>query len=183
VIEDVGSLLGDAIIRLLAGGPGHLLGLLPDLLADVVRVGQQVGGVGTVRRVGLAGADGSFERGQGGEGGVVSLGIPVVEARALAGVTGGSVRLHQGQNSIRIAVVGQGFEALGVAGGGALVPQLPAGAAPEVHLPRGPGALQGLGVHVGERQHLAAAPVLHDAGHQPPLVVVDRCVVHRGGGF
>ena len=37
---------------------------------------------------------------------------------------------------------------------------------------------QRLGVHVGERQHLAAAPVLHDARDQPALVECDLRVVH-----
>ena len=43
------------------------------------------------------------------------------------------------------------------------MPQLLARAAEEVDLPGLPGPAQRLGVHVGQRQHLAGAPVLHDA--------------------
>src|SRR3954453_11676062 len=46
VVEDVGRLLGHALVRLLAGRAGDLLGLLLDLLADAPRIGEQLGGVG-----------------------------------------------------------------------------------------------------------------------------------------
>src|SRR3712207_4991107 len=46
VVEDVGRLLGDALVGLLAGGARHLLGLLAHLLADEGGVGEQAGGVG-----------------------------------------------------------------------------------------------------------------------------------------
>src|SRR5690606_14263889 len=38
VVEDVGGLLGDALVGLLARRPRDLLALLPDLLADVGRI-------------------------------------------------------------------------------------------------------------------------------------------------
>src|SRR4051794_22456814 len=46
VIQDVRGLLGDALVGLLAGGAGDLLGLLADLLADERRVGEQLGRIG-----------------------------------------------------------------------------------------------------------------------------------------
>src|SRR6185436_20206502 len=49
VVEDVGGLLGDALVALLARGAGHLLGLLLDLLPHVPRVGEQFGGVRAFR--------------------------------------------------------------------------------------------------------------------------------------
>src|SRR5215203_6189175 len=45
VVEDVGGLLGDPLVRLLAGGADDLLGLLPDLLAREGGVFEQLGGV------------------------------------------------------------------------------------------------------------------------------------------
>ena len=41
VVEHVGGLLGHALVGLLAGGAGDLLGLLLDLRADERRVGEQ----------------------------------------------------------------------------------------------------------------------------------------------
>src|SRR5690349_21749248 len=46
VVEDVGRLFGDALVGLLAGRAGDLLGLFADLLADERRVGEQLGRVG-----------------------------------------------------------------------------------------------------------------------------------------
>src|SRR5919107_1109555 len=65
VVEDVGGLLGDALVGLLAGGARDLLGLLPHLLAREGGVGEQLGGVGAagVRRRGAVG-DRALERGQ-----------------------------------------------------------------------------------------------------------------------
>src|ERR671935_1113066 len=45
VVEDVGGLLGDALVALLTGGARDLLGLLLHLLPDPLRVGEQLGGV------------------------------------------------------------------------------------------------------------------------------------------
>src|SRR3954465_14767382 len=45
VLEDVGGLLGDALVALLACGAGHLLGLLLDLLPHHPRVAQELRGV------------------------------------------------------------------------------------------------------------------------------------------
>src|SRR3954452_15316343 len=44
VVEDVGGLLGHALVPLLAGGAGDLLGLLLHLRPDPPRVGEQLGG-------------------------------------------------------------------------------------------------------------------------------------------
>src|SRR6478735_6377059 len=45
VIQDVGGLVGHALVGLLAGGARDLLGLLLDLLADERRVSEQLGRV------------------------------------------------------------------------------------------------------------------------------------------
>src|SRR5919202_1003473 len=85
VVEDVGGLLGHALVALLAGGAGHLLGLLAHLLADVRRIGEQRRRVGALRALGGARGDGALERGQR----LVRrrrLQLSAVEARALAGV-------------------------------------------------------------------------------------------------
>src|SRR3954447_3451684 len=46
VVEDVGGLVGHALVRLFARGAHDLLRLLLDLLADQRRVGQQLGRIG-----------------------------------------------------------------------------------------------------------------------------------------
>src|SRR5918994_1237960 len=88
VVEHVGGLLGDALVGLLAGGAGDLLGLLAHLLARERGVGQQPRGV---RAAGVTGSgavgDRALERGQ-----RLLLGqghVALEEARALAGVAGG----------------------------------------------------------------------------------------------
>src|SRR5687768_17679945 len=48
VVEDVGGLLGDPVVALLARRAGDFLGLLLDLLADARRVAQQRSGVGAL---------------------------------------------------------------------------------------------------------------------------------------
>src|SRR6476646_8564218 len=81
VVEDVGGLLIDALVALLARGAGDLLGLLHDLLADERGILEQLHGVGA--RGALRGALGqrALERGQllVGRG---RLEVAVVEARA-----------------------------------------------------------------------------------------------------
>src|SRR4051794_37262180 len=57
VVEDVGRLLGDTLVALLAGGAGDLLGLLLDLLADLLGIREQRGGVGALGPLGRAGGD------------------------------------------------------------------------------------------------------------------------------
>src|SRR4051812_2945423 len=61
VVEDVGGLLGHAVVRLLARGARDLLGLLLDLGADQPRIGEQRGGVGALGPLRGARADGALE--------------------------------------------------------------------------------------------------------------------------
>src|SRR4051812_4737999 len=61
VVQDVGGLLGHALVGLLARRAGDLLGLLADLLAHVGRVGQQRGRVGALGALGGAGGDRALE--------------------------------------------------------------------------------------------------------------------------
>ena len=156
VVEDVGGLLGDALVGLLARGAGDLLGLLLDLLADQRRVGQQLGGVGALGRLRRARGDRALEAGQR----LVRrrrLELAVVEARALAGVAGRAGGLDEREHGVDVAVEAQRLDRLRVARRRALVPQLVARAAPEVQLAGLARARERLGVHVGERQHLAVA--------------------------
>src|SRR4051812_46338487 len=125
VVEDVGGLLGHAVVRLLARGARDLLGLLLDLGADQPGIGEQrrgVGALGTLRR---ARADRALERRQR----LVRrerLDPALVEAGPLARVAGRARRLDEGEDGVRVAVVTQGANGLGVPRGRALVPQLAA---------------------------------------------------------
>src|SRR2546423_768599 len=75
--------------------------------------------------------------------------------------------------SVGVAVIAQAQHLLHVARGLALVPELLARAAEEVGLAGLPRARESLFVHVGEREHLARARVLHDAWHETVLVECD----------
>src|SRR5207248_6228316 len=90
------------------------------------------------------------------------------------------VRIDEGEDGVAVAVVAQGLHPLRVAGRRALVPQLGARAAPEPGLARSDGVLERLAVHVGERQHLTRAPVLHHARHEALAVEADLVgIYHR----
>src|SRR4051794_32054235 len=94
------------------------------------------------------------------------LHVAAVEAAALAGVAGPPRPVDQRQQRIGVAVVAQRLDALDVARGLPLVPELVARAAPEVHLSGLARALEGRLVDIGEREHLAGAPILHHAWRQ-----------------
>src|SRR6478735_8935733 len=64
VVEDVGGLVGHALVGFLASGAHDLLRLLLDLLADQRRVRQQLSGVGALGGVLRALLQGSLEAGQ-----------------------------------------------------------------------------------------------------------------------
>src|SRR6476646_6954375 len=87
VVEDVGGLLVDPLVALLARGAGDLLGLLHHLRADQGRVVEQLDGVGARRALGGPLGERALERGQllvGRRG----LEVAVVEAGARPGVAG-----------------------------------------------------------------------------------------------
>ena len=104
-------------------------------------------------------------------------------SRSFTRVARGARRIDQGDarhgNRSRSAELAQ---TLDVARGLALPPQLTAGAAEEVHLAGLAGALDRLGVEVGEHQDLAGAPVLHHAGDKAALVVANRPAPERPSG-
>src|SRR4051794_3192583 len=85
VVEDVGRLVGDALVGFLADGAHDLLGLLLDLLAAEGGVREQLVGVGA-RAAALR--DGALERRDRLVG--RELQLAVVKAAALAGVAGGA---------------------------------------------------------------------------------------------
>src|SRR4051812_32340517 len=64
VVEDVGGLVGHALVGLLAGGPRDLLGLLLDLLADERRVAEQPGRIRALGGVRGALGQRAFQAGQ-----------------------------------------------------------------------------------------------------------------------
>src|SRR4051812_49278130 len=120
VVEDVGGLVGHALVGLLARGAGDLLGLLLDLLADERRVREQLGRVGALAGILDAGLQRALQARQR----LVRerLHVAAEEARALARVTGRARRLDQRQHGVVVAVEAQRLDRLGVAGGRALVP-------------------------------------------------------------
>src|SRR3954471_22436261 len=102
VVEDVGRLLVDAVVGLLAGGARDLLGLLLDLRADARRIVEELDRVGALGAVLLAVFQGSFELRER----LVRrrrLGLAVVEARALAGVAGGAGGLDEREQRVAVA--------------------------------------------------------------------------------
>src|SRR2546421_5423219 len=180
VVDDVRRLLGDALVGLVAGGSHDLIGLLQHLLAGASLVGEQRRRVRPRRHRVRSRIDRPLECGQGlvrGE----RLELAAVKAGPLARMASGSRRLDERQQRVPVAVVADRLHRLSVAGRGALVPQLLARAAVEVDLAGLPREPQRLGVHVRERQHLAAAPVLHHAWNQALLVECDLRIVHGGG--
>src|SRR5919108_6059849 len=172
VVEDVGGLLVDAIVGLLARGARDLLGLLLDLRADPRRVVEQFDGVGAAGALALAVLQRPLERGQR----LVRRGrlrLAVVEARPRAGVARRAGGLDEREQRVAVAVEAQRLHVLDVARGRALVPELLAGAAPEGQLAGLARALHGLGVGVSEGEDLSRAPVLHDDRDEALLVVGD----------
>src|SRR4051812_28212542 len=103
VVQDVGGLLVDAIVGLLAGRAGHLLGLLLDLGADLRRVVEQLDGVRALGALALAVLERALERrerlmwrGR--------LELAVVEARPRAGVAGRAGGLDEREQRVAVAV-------------------------------------------------------------------------------
>src|SRR4051812_35907518 len=103
VVQDVGGLLVDAVVGLLAGGARDLLGLLLDLGADARRVVEELDRVGASGAVALAVCEGSLEVRERLVG-RRRLGLAVVEARALAGVAGGAGGLDEREQRVAVAV-------------------------------------------------------------------------------
>ena len=94
-----------------------------------------------------------------------------VEKAALgAGVAGRSALDHLDHQGVAVAVGGDGHHPLDAAAGFALAPDLLAAAAPEHRPPLGDGQREGLGVHVGEGEHLFGIVILHDGGDQALVV-------------
>src|SRR4051812_10116525 len=121
VVEDVGGLLVDAVVALVAGGAGDLLGLLPHLGADARRVVEQLDGVGPGRAVAGALVERALQAGQR----LVRRGrlhVAAEEARPRAGVARGARGLDERQQRVAVAVQAQRADLLDVAARGALVP-------------------------------------------------------------
>ena len=153
----------------------HFARFLPHLCADVFRAGEE--GRPCSSRPGRRSFGSSIVRSSAASASpALQLHLPAVEARALAGVARGAGGIDERDQRVLVAVVAERPHAHRVAGGLPLAPQLAARAAPEVHLARLPRAREGLLVHVGEREHLAGARVLHHARHE--ALVVEADLVH-----
>src|SRR3954454_5408796 len=112
VVEDVGRLLVDAVVRLLARRARDLLGLLLDLRADARRVVEELDRVGALGAVALAVCEGSLEVRERLVG-RRRLGLAVVEARALAGLAGGGGGVREREERVAVAGAGEGPHAGG----------------------------------------------------------------------
>ena len=86
--------------------------------------------------------------------------------------------MHQREQGIGIAVVAQICQLLGVAARGPLVPQLAPATAPEHGLAALQRERQRLGAHPCHHKHLARVGVLHNAGDEPRLVVLQLGKIH-----
>src|SRR3954454_1629969 len=133
VVQDVGGLVVDALVGLLACRARDLLGLLHHLVTREARVVEQRDGVRALGPLRLAVGQRALEdrqrlvrRGR--------LELAVVKARALAGVARRPAGLDEREHGIAVAVHAQGANALDVPRGRALVPELVARAAPQVQL-------------------------------------------------
>src|SRR6185295_9218481 len=132
VVQDVGGLLVDALVGLLARGAGHLLGLLLDLGADARRVVEELDRVGARGALGGPRRQRALERGQGLVGREQE--VAVVKAGALAGVAGGACGLDQGEQRVSVTIHPHRAYALRVAGRCSFMPELRARTAPQMQL-------------------------------------------------
>src|SRR3990172_8471927 len=93
------------------------------------------------------------------------------KAALLAGMACGTDLLHLDEQRVQVTVVEDVLDALDVARGLSLLPELLARAAPEPGEPRAHGPLDRFLVHVPDHEHLAGLPVLDDRGYQAFLIV------------
>jgi hypothetical protein len=154
VVQNVGGLVVDALVGLLARGAGDLLGLLHDLVAGQPRVVEQLHRVGALGPSRLAvgrvrSSTGSASCGAGGSSSPLWKHVrsPVWQA--------GPFGLDERQHSVAVAVHAQRADLLRVARGRALVPELVARAAPEVQLAGLARARERLLVRIGQGEDLS----------------------------
>ena len=163
VVEHVRGLLGHALVGLLARGARDLLRLLPTFAPICA------GSARSARCSSRPGRPCAAPR--------PCARAPAAPRRAAAPCRRGrsrcarrcgrpGPRARRAPAGVHVAVVAQRAQAQEVAGGLPLVPQLLARARPEPDLAGLARARERLLVHVGEREHLAGAGVLDDAGGQ-----------------
>src|SRR4030095_14132840 len=93
-----------------------------------------------------------------------------MEARILAGMTGGASWFNTNNERITVAIHKGINDALSIAGRLALVPECGARSGPEPRLSRRQRALQAFRVHVGKHQHIVGASVLHNGRYQTAFI-------------
>ena len=137
MVEDVGGLLGNTLVGLLASRARDLLGFLQDLVADQLGVVEQLH---RVRALGALACARTSVRSSAASTSCVDRAAALrplevaVKAGALARVAGGARGLDEGDERVLVAVVAQRLHPHDVARGLALSPQLLARAAEEMDL-------------------------------------------------
>src|SRR4030067_2358252 len=93
------------------------------------------------------------------------------KAALLAGMACRTDRRHLDEERVQVTVVEDVLDALNVARGLSLLPELLARTAPEPGEPRAHGPLDRFRVHIPDHEHLAGRPVLDDRGDQAFFIV------------
>ena len=201
VVEDVGGLLGDALVRLARRGARDLVGLLAHLGPDQLRVVEQLDRVRAVGPLALPVGEGALERrerlvraGTGSRsGGRRVRRHPVSRGRSTSARrcgTPGPVGSTRATTRVGVAVVAELPQAQHVARGLSLAPDLLARPAPEMDLAGLERERERLVAHVGQRQHLAAfasparrtAPGRARRSELPAPRASEECRTRPGGG-
>ena len=172
--HDVIGKIGDLVDRLLffsaLAGDDDLSALLADFFEYLVdALFKEVGGVGALFFRLLA-AHQKFIEPVNREGLLAGENL-LKEAGFAAGVAGRAVFYDEDDESVLVAVGGNGDDLLPVAAGFALAPELLAGAAKKAGIALFYGNTEALFVHVDHGEHLFCEKVLHDGGDEPLLVV------------
>ena len=131
---------------------------------------EQIGGIGALRQIAFP-AFQQFIQPLQAERRLIGADIEsVVEAGLRTGVAGGALLVDQNGQGITVAVGGDGYNVLHIAGGLALAPQFLTGTAPEAGTALLHGDFQALAVHIGHGQHILGDGVHNDGGNQSVFV-------------
>ena len=164
VVEHVGSLVKQAVIRAVDGLDAGLQRFLTHFLGHAVHaVAEEGGGVGALRHLLTAFVDEILQLAQEHEG--RSL-VHIAPAGIRAGMADGADGIHLHQQGVVVAIHADVHQLQEVAAGLALHPQLLPGTAEKGDFARFQRLLVGLAVHVTKHQHLGRAGILNNGRHQ-----------------